>query len=143
MIANVKVNPFLDWHHQHTSFRRFILDHLLASPGALVIKDGILCRIRTIVPSRNIDGWCTFFDGRHCTVHPVAPFGCAFFDSHQEQGESNVISAKGLQIIARLWENQPRSLYCQVWNDLYRTGRRASAPEECRNRMRKHHGKSD
>ena len=113
----------------------FAEKNLLASPGALVIKNRRLCRIRTLVPARNDSGWCKFFDGSLCTIHQVAPFGCAFFDSHQEQSESNAISAKGLQIIAGLWEDQPLSRYCQIWNDLHRRGMRAPAPEECRDRM--------
>jgi hypothetical protein len=116
----------------------FAEKNLLASPGALVMKNGKVLRIRTIVPARDEQGWCRFFDGSLCTIHPVAPFGCAFFDAHQAQSESNTISAKGLEILARLWENQPRSLYCQVWNHLYRKGMQAPAPEECRNRMREH-----
>ena len=120
----------------------FAEKNLLASPGAIVIKDGRLCRIRTLVPARNDSGWCNFFDGSLCSIHRVAPFGCAFFDSHQEQSESNAISAKGLQIIAGLWEDQPFSLYCQIWNHLHRRGMRAPAPEECRDRMREQSGKS-
>jgi Fe-S-cluster containining protein len=135
MIHGAKFNPFLDWHHQAASFRQFILTNLLASPGALVMKDGRVFRIRTLVPARNDSGWCRFFDGSLCTIHQVSPFGCAFFDSHQGQSHSNAISAMGLQIIAGLWEDQPRSLYCQVWKELYRKGMRAPAPEECRERM--------
>ena len=119
----------------YSKLSEFAEKNLLASPGAIVIKNGRLCRIRTLVPVRNDRGWCRFFDGSLCTIHPVAPFGCAFFDSHQEQSESNAISAKGLQIIAGLWEDQPRSLYCQIWNDLHGRGMRAPAPEECRDRM--------
>lgn len=116
----------------------FAKENLLASPGALVIKSGALCRIRTLVPVRNDRGWCKFFDGNLCAIHPVAPFGCTFFDSHQNQRRSNAISAKGLQIIAGIWEDQPRSLYCVIWNDLYRRGMRALAPEECRKKMAEH-----
>ena len=115
----------------------FAEKNLLASPGALIIKNRRLGRIRTLVPARNDSDWCKFFDGRLCTIHPVAPFGCAFFDSHQEQSESNIISAKGLQIIAGLWEDQPFSRYCQIWNELHRGGMRAPAPEECRERMQR------
>ena len=126
----------------YSKLSEFAEKNLLASPGAIVIKDGRLCRIRTLVPARNENGWCKFFDGSLCTIHPVAPFGCAFFDSHQEQSESNAISAKGLQIIAGLWEDQPFSRYCQIWNHLHQRGMRAPAPEECRDRMREQSGKS-
>ena len=34
--------------------------NLLASPGAIVIKDGRLCRIHTLVPARNDSGCVSF-----------------------------------------------------------------------------------
>jgi hypothetical protein len=49
---------------------------------------------------------------------------------------SSAISGAGLTIIAGLWEDQPRSLYCQIWNDLHGRGMRAPSPEECRQRMK-------
>jgi Fe-S-cluster containining protein len=119
----------------------FAEQNLLASPGALVVQRGRLFRIPTLVPARNAHGWCKFFDGKLCKIHSVAPFGCAFFDAHQEQSESNVISAKGLEIIARLWEEQPYAAYCRIWEELDRRGLQAPSPEECRARMRKQYRK--
>lgn len=119
----------------------FAQKNLLASPGALVLKNGKPCRIPTLVPARN-NGWCRFFDGWLCTIHPVAPFGCAFFDAHQDPNVSSAISAKGLTIIAKLWKEGGRALYCQIWNDLYRKGMRAPSPEECRKRMRNDKGET-
>lgn len=58
--------------------------HFCASPGAL-IREGIngpAKRVGTICPKK-VRGRCTFLDdaGR-CTIHSVAPFGCAYFDVH-------------------------------------------------------------
>lgn len=125
------IPPFLGY----SELFEFAEKNLLASPGALVAKNGKLFRIRTLVPARNDRGWCKFFDGRLCTIHPVSPFGCAFFDSHQKQSESNAISGAGLTIIAGLWEDHPDSPYCQIWNELDRKGMRAPAPEKCREKM--------
>jgi Fe-S-cluster containining protein len=62
---------------------------LVASPGALVgrMVQGQLqtFRIGSIVP-RTVDGGsrCVFLtEDDKCAIHPVAPFGCAFFDTHQ------------------------------------------------------------
>jgi len=137
-----ELNPCLDWRHQDAHFHQFILENLLASPGALVLKNGEPHRMRTIVPARK-NGWCKFFDGNLCTIHPVAPFGCAFFDAHQDPHVSSAISGAGLTIIARLWEDDPHSLYCQIWNVLYRKSMRSPPPEECRQRMENHSGRSD
>ena len=58
--------------------------NLLASPGALVAKDGKLFRIPTLVPAVKADGSCIHLTGGKrngkCAIHEIAPFGCAFFD---------------------------------------------------------------
>jgi Fe-S-cluster containining protein len=132
-----ELDPNFNWQHQDTHFHQFILQNLLASPGALVLKNGKPCRIRTIVPARNVGG-CKLLDGKLCTIHSVAPFGCAFFDSHQEPPVSNAISGAGLRIIARLWRDDPHSLYCQIWNELHQKGMRALSPEQCRQGVKNH-----
>lgn len=64
-----------------------------ASPGALVGKlvNGQVhtFRIGTITP-RLVDGRCVFLDAQdRCQIHTVAPFGCAYFDTHMgtEEGQ--------------------------------------------------------
>jgi Fe-S-cluster containining protein len=54
-----------------------------ASPGALVKdQDGRVTRIGSITPQRR-QGKCVFLDDQErCTIHEVAPFGCAMFDTH-------------------------------------------------------------
>lgn len=113
----------------------FAEHNFLASPGALVAKAGRLYRIRTIVPARAENGWCKFFDGKLCRIHPVAPFGCAFFDSHQDPRHSQEISALGLMSVAAQWQNEESSLYCQAWHHLQRSSLTAPSPEECRHKM--------
>jgi Fe-S-cluster containining protein len=57
---------------------------LWASPGALVkeLATGNVERVGTITP-RYRKGRCVFLDeNERCTIHPVAPFGCAYFDTH-------------------------------------------------------------
>jgi len=121
----------------YTDLSPFIEQNFLASPGALVSKAGQLLRIRTIVPAREEQGWCKFFDGKLCKIHPVAPFGCAFFDSHQELRHSERISALGLMFVAAQWQDEAHSLYCRIWHHLYRAGLTAPSPEECREWMAK------
>jgi Fe-S-cluster containining protein len=60
-----------------------------ASPGAM-IKDGAtgkVSRVGTITPR-----WdrrkkrCVFLDDKdRCSIHAVSPFGCAYFDIHQDR----------------------------------------------------------
>lgn len=77
---------------------------LAASPGALVGKvtpSGTLetFRVGSIVP-RTVDsqGRCVFLDDEErCRIHPVAPFGCAMFDTHQRAGQWEERSMWGIR----------------------------------------------
>lgn len=65
-------------------------EKLWASPGALV-KDGYgkVERIGTITPQFQ-RGRCVFLDANdRCSIHPVAPFGCAYFDTHMSNVTAN------------------------------------------------------
>lgn len=110
-------------------------EHLLASPGAQVLRSGRVFRIRTLVPARREDGACRFLpaDDR-CAIHPVAPFGCAFFDTHQIREESDARSKLGLQAVLEAWQNG--DAYSQVWTMLAEAGLVAPPPEVCRENMR-------
>lgn len=56
---------------------------LVASKGATVLTgDGVLRKIGTITPKYE-HGKCVFLtDDNQCLIHPVAPAGCAYFDTH-------------------------------------------------------------
>lgn len=67
-----------------------ILRFFWASPGALAMNrfTGRLFRIGTITPRRE-GGKCVFLDDQNrCRIHPVAPGGCAFFDTHMNGKEA-------------------------------------------------------
>ena len=109
--------------------------YLLASPGALVIRQGKLLRLRTLVPARRSDGACIFLtpDGA-CSIHPVAPFGCAFFDDHISKNQADRRSIRGLHAVDRAW--QTASWYAVLWAWLRAIGRCAPAPEKVRRQLR-------
>jgi len=47
-------------------------------------------RIGTIVTKKKADGSCVFLDEHdRCKIHPVAPFGCAYFDTHMSKAEGD------------------------------------------------------
>jgi Fe-S-cluster containining protein len=110
--------------------------HLLASPGAVVLCRGRAFRIPTLVPARRLDGACVFLtaDGR-CAVHAVSPFGCAFFDAHMADAEADRRSRRGLWAVLEAWE--AGGPYAQLWAALAREGLVAPAPEEARERLRR------
>ncbi len=74
---------------------------LWASPGAMVkrLSDNVTYAIRTITP-RLVKGRCVFLDANdRCGIHPVAPFGCAYFDVHQSRNVAHSRIAWGVRQI--------------------------------------------
>ena len=74
--------------------RRDPADYFEATPGFLGMRpDGSVRHVGMIAP-RLDEGGCIFLtaEGR-CRVHPVAPFGCAYFDVHQSDAEGKARSA--------------------------------------------------
>lgn len=110
--------------------------HLLASPGAVVMRRGQVFRIPTLVPARRPDGACTFLTAEgQCAIHAVSPFGCAFFDAHMPHAEADRRSKCGLQAVAEDWA--VHGLYAQVWLDLTSDDLVAPPPEVARQQMRR------
>lgn len=81
--------------------RAGVFDFLRASKGAVVgeAATGKLWRIGTITPKMK-DGKCVFLtDDDRCSIHEVAPLGCAYFDDHMSQLEGDYRSMWGLKQI--------------------------------------------
>ncbi len=105
-----------------------VLTHLHASPGAVVMKAGQLYRIPTIVPATLSLGHCAFSEWPWgdpvCTIHDVAPYGCAYFDSHMPRAEGDQRSRAGLVAIMQ------SEAYRATWQTLWDTGLRSLPPEQ-------------
>lgn len=74
-----------------------------ASPGCLV-KTGLgeTLRVGTITP-RYTKGRCVFLDENdRCKIHEVAPFGCAYFDTHMSHHEAHI---RGSWLAEQQWHN--------------------------------------
>lgn len=125
-------------HLEYRNLGYFAFDNLLASPGATVMNvEGHVFQIPTLVPQRKADGSCVFLDANdRCTIHPVSPYGCSFFDAHQPDGEANRRSGRGLQEVAREWTASSRSAYAVLWKLLFEAGLRAVPPHVARARMK-------
>ena len=72
----------------------FVLSHFVVSDGALVRKEFatkvVEFRVPTIVPVQKPDGSCIFLDDEDkCSIHEVAPFGCAYHDTHMSAAEAD------------------------------------------------------
>jgi hypothetical protein len=73
-----------------------------------------------LVPARGVTGGCHWFFDGGCAVHGQAPFGCAFFDSHQppeEVGRRQEAMAR-----ARAEDAAGGGLYTRVWRHLVAKG---------------------
>ncbi len=71
-----------------------VQEFLWASPGAKAMdtRTGRVFSIPTITP-RMKDGRCAFLDENdRCKIHPVAPFGCAYADTHMSLEHGQRIS---------------------------------------------------
>jgi hypothetical protein len=110
--------------------------HLLASPGAVVLRRGRAFRIPTLVPARRPDGACTFLtDAERCAIHALAPFACGFFDAHLVLAEADRRSKRGLQAILEAW--RAGGPYAQAWAALAGAGLVAPAPEVARQQLQR------
>lgn len=98
---------------------------LLASDGAKAIdrRTGTAVQIRTLVPAAGPDGACGHItpEGR-CGVHAVAPYGCAFADSHQPEAVGVKVAMVGLRAVLDA-QADPTSLYHGLWAMLNAEGR--------------------
>ena len=112
----------------------FAKRHLLASPGALVIFNGKMRRVPTLVPDRDPrTGHCKFFRNDLCTIHAVAPYGCSFFDYDMDDDEGRERSLAGTEAVMKAWDDDDG--YAALWYILNMVGRHAPGPEECRKHL--------
>ena len=110
---------------------RWAESNLLASPGALVAKNGQMFRIPTLVPATKEDKSCTHLTAEGaCGIHDVAPFGCAFFDCGPERPEINHKALAGIYKAC-----QEQALYFQLHVHLSYKGLVQERAEVLRSRM--------
>ena len=103
--------------------------NLLASPGALVMRQGETFRVNTLVPAIQSNGACiNLVDGR-CSIHAVAPFGCAFFSCEDEIPH---LATSGILAVILAG---PESLYRRIWEHLDKHSYKQHAPEVLRKLM--------
>lgn len=107
--------------------------NLLASPGALVMRDGQTFRIPTLVPATKPDGTCIHLNEGLCGIHGVAPFGCAFFDCHSLPQDA--LSRNGMIEVYKAFFLEPTSLYRRIWAHLDTEGFKQHRAEVLRMKM--------
>jgi hypothetical protein len=74
-----------------------------------------------LLPATTAAGACHWFREGRCTVHAVAPFGCAFFDQHQSERQAEN-RANRAQAVIELALADPDSLYRRLCDDLLSRG---------------------
>ena len=73
-----------------------------------------------LVPARQADGSCHWHFAGRCAVHENAPFGCAFFDAHQDDAEVGRRAAAAVRAIRE--DADADGPYVRVWRHLRRLG---------------------
>ena len=102
--------------------------NLLASQGAIVMKDGKMFRIPTLVPAVKADGSCINLINGRCMIHEISPYGCAFFSCQDGDDELHLIKVShALEPIQKAWHE--RGLYAQIWVHLAYYNKTQIAPE--------------
>lgn len=96
-----------------------------ASPGALVSLGTNIFSIPTIVPRLSEKG-CIFYKDSKCEIHRVAPFGCAYFDSHMSRGAGEACSIAAHREIAAEWNPTRDTVYRRLWLACRAAGQEAS-----------------
>jgi Fe-S-cluster containining protein len=95
----------VDWFMKTQNWSREIaLSHvkkqLWASPGAMVKNalTGEVRRVGTITPRWDRRRKCCVFldENDRCTIHEVAPFGCAYVDTHMNRATAHERSLYGV-----------------------------------------------
>lgn len=119
---------------ERTSIFQWAEENLLASPGAVVVRDGKVMRIPTLVPAVKEDGSCIHLtlEGQ-CDIHDDAPFGCALFDCGPAPAG---LSEKGLATILDAIEDGSSNPYTAILIHLRYKGLEQKGPEELREKMR-------
>lgn len=113
----------------------FAIENLLASPGAIVMAEGRMLQIPTLVPARQPNGACKFLTAEnHCAIHAVSPYGCSHFDVHQSNSEADIRSIAGLQTIAHEW--MIGGVYAKLWTILRSLKLVAPSPLEARSKLK-------
>lgn len=113
---------------------RWAETNLLASHGAIAMKDGEMFRIPTLVPAVKPDGSCIHLSALGlCQIHEVSPFGCAYFDCGPEPPGLNTQAM--VQLYRVFYEGDGRDLYFQLHLHLRYKGLEQVGPEILRQRM--------
>ena len=114
---------------------QFAAENLLASPGWLLGRrqlDGAVqtVRIPTLVPARAPSGHCKFLKDGRCTIHAVAPYGCAMLDAHMSRRECDRRSLAAARAVAADFAGGGD--YARLWAHLKAMGREAPPAESSR-----------
>lgn len=116
----------------------WLLENFQASEGATVgaLVQGVLqtFRVPTIVPRLTEQG-CVFLKDNRCTIHEVAPFGCAYFDMHMSREVGDGVSRHAVNQQLDSW--RAGGSYAQAWQVLHEAGKLAPPLAERRENLKR------
>jgi hypothetical protein len=95
-------------------------EHLRASYGALYMLPTGPLSIPSLVPAKQANGHCHWYEACRCAVHDRSPFGCAYHDQHMttHESERRAMVARN----ARHRDFARNGLYARIWRHLAKMG---------------------
>ena len=118
----------------------WLLEHFEASEGARIIvgahgPDPQAVSIPSLVPRLTEKGCIFLTEDGHCSIHEVAPFGCAYHDTHMTKEEGDPRSQAAVESQYSAWKNGDS--YGTYWTVLHKHGKIASPLRERRDNLSK------
>ncbi len=115
----------------------FVREKCSAGAGAKVYYGGVYREVPNITPARKEDGTCVFLSAdKKCTIHAVAPYGCAFFDSHMSEKRGDMVSSEGVR--TNMQDFDAEGEYSLLWYYLHPLGKINPPVEQLRQETRDH-----
>jgi hypothetical protein len=117
-----------DVYEDEEKAKEFAREHFRASNATEIIRchhDGRKehMHVGTLVPTHRENGSCHYLENDRCTIHAIAPFGCAFFDCRQSKQQADAISSRGISAI--IADRDAGGLYSRLWASLWKEGLQA------------------
>lgn len=82
-----RIVAYLREQGREVDLRKVLRESHRSKVGTYNESGTLVSRVLPTITPKVRNGWCVFLKDRRCSIHPVAPFGCAYFDVHHAHPE--------------------------------------------------------